>query len=213
MPDYQTKNYQEQGGDRRVVASGGSLDVESGGEIDVESGAALKIAGTDLTSEVAALSGVTATAAELNRAADVSARVVNLTAASLAITELLHDGKVITVNKADGSTLTLPVATGSGAHIIIFIGTTVSSSAVVVQAGDADDAFAGTAWMANDTDASVSGFEAAATDDTITLNGSTKGGIKGDRIELIDVAANTWSVQAFLQGTGSEATPFSSAVT
>jgi len=53
---YQPKVYREQGGNRQVIASGGSLDVESGGELDLESGGALKIAGT----------AVTATAAELN---------------------------------------------------------------------------------------------------------------------------------------------------
>lgn len=41
--------YMEVGGDRHVVASGGSFDVESGGEIDVESGGAFKLAGTQVT--------------------------------------------------------------------------------------------------------------------------------------------------------------------
>jgi len=55
---YTTGFYVQQGGDRAVVASGGSLDVESGGEIDVESGGSLKIAGT----------AITATATEINNA-------------------------------------------------------------------------------------------------------------------------------------------------
>lgn len=54
---YTTKFYVQQGGDRAVVASGGSLDVESGGEIDIESGGSLKLNGT----------AVTATAATINR--------------------------------------------------------------------------------------------------------------------------------------------------
>ena len=54
---YQPKTYREEGGDRHVIASSGSLDVESGGEIDIESGGALKIAGT----------AITATAAEINQ--------------------------------------------------------------------------------------------------------------------------------------------------
>lgn len=63
---YTPKVYREQGGDRQVVASGGSLDVESGAEIDIESGGALKIAGTALTG----------TAAELNKLAGVTAGTV-----------------------------------------------------------------------------------------------------------------------------------------
>lgn len=50
-----TKIYTENGGDRQVVASGGSLDIESGGELDLESGAALKIAGTQVSATAAEL--------------------------------------------------------------------------------------------------------------------------------------------------------------
>lgn len=75
-PTYQPKVYHEQGGDRVVAASGGSIDVESGGEIDIETGGALKIAGTDIAAELAAsVAGLTATDTEINNAADVSARV------------------------------------------------------------------------------------------------------------------------------------------
>jgi hypothetical protein len=52
---YTAKVYEQQGGERLVVASGGSLDVESGGEIDIESGGSLKIAGTALTTTAAEL--------------------------------------------------------------------------------------------------------------------------------------------------------------
>jgi len=47
-----------------VIGSGASLDVESGGEIDIESGGSLKLAGT----------AITATATEINAAADQSAQ-------------------------------------------------------------------------------------------------------------------------------------------
>lgn len=66
---YTTKFYVQQGGDRAVVASGGSLDVESGGEIDVESGGSLKLAGT----------AVTSTATELNKLAGISGDVITTT--------------------------------------------------------------------------------------------------------------------------------------
>ncbi|OGF05252.1 MAG: hypothetical protein A2W00_04705 [Candidatus Eisenbacteria bacterium RBG_16_71_46] len=66
MSTYQRKIYHEQGGDRQVVAAGGSIDVESGGELDVESGGALKLAGTQ----------VTATADEINKSGGVTAGTV-----------------------------------------------------------------------------------------------------------------------------------------
>lgn len=64
---YGPKVYHQQGGDRQVVASGGSLDVESGGEIDIESGGALKIAG----------SAVTATATQINKLVGAGATVAS----------------------------------------------------------------------------------------------------------------------------------------
>lgn len=175
---------------------------------------------TDATGEIGTLDVTTfkigsttvdATATEINRVADVSARVVNLTASTLSVTEASHDSKIITVNRAAGSTLTLPAATGSGARIKIFVGTTITSNNLVVQV-TGNDTMKGTCWMANDSDATVSAFETANDSDTITMNGSTKGGIIGDIIELEDVATDVWSVQIFCQGTGSEATPFSAAV-
>jgi hypothetical protein len=49
MGDYASKTYTEPGGDRQVIGSGGSLDVESGGELDIEAGGAFKIAGVAVT--------------------------------------------------------------------------------------------------------------------------------------------------------------------
>lgn len=154
---------------------------------------------------------ISASAAEIDRACDVSARIVNLTAASLALTELTHDGKVITINKADGTAITLPAATGSGAKFTLVIGTTITSSSTTIKVVG-NDIMTGVAVIANDTDASSSLFETAADSDTITLNGSTTGGIKGMIIELIDIAADTWLVKVLGSATGSEATPFSATV-
>jgi hypothetical protein len=68
---YAPKTYRTDGGDRHVIASSGSLDVESGGELDIESGGALKLAGTALT----------ATAAELNLSDNLPASVSFVAAA------------------------------------------------------------------------------------------------------------------------------------
>jgi hypothetical protein len=155
---------------------------------------------------------VVATAAEINRAADASSRIVDLTAATLSITEALHDGKIITVNKADGSTLTLPAATGSGARIRIFVGTTITSVGLVIQVADATDIMYGAITGAIDGGTTNNFWLTAADSDTITLNGTTKGGYIGDQIELIDVAANAWMVNGLLKQTGTEVTPFSAAV-
>lgn len=129
-----------------------------------------------------------------------------LQASGLAVPQL------VIVNAAAGLTLTLPAATGSGAMFRIVLGTTVTSNTVVVKVADATDTMAGQAWVAQDGGDTVVAFEAGATADTITLNGTTTGGFKGDMIELVDIAADQWAVQVRMAATGVEATPFSATV-
>jgi hypothetical protein len=153
---------------------------------------------------------VLATAKEIN-AADLSTRIVNLTAATLTLTPDLHDGKTITVNKADGSTITLSAATGSGARYRIIVGTTITSNNLVVQV-TTDDTMTGFALLGQDAADTAVLFETASTSDTITMNGTTKGGIKGDIIEIEDIASDLFHVRVMGSATGTEATPFSAAV-
>ena len=119
---------------------------------------------------------------------------------------------VLTVNAAAGLTLTLPAAAGTGDSYEIVVGTTVTSNNLVVQVANASDVMTGLCLIAQDAGDTSVAFETASTSDTITMNGSTKGGIKGDIIRLKDAAANLWSVNIVASGTGTEATPFSAAV-
>jgi len=166
----------------------------------------------DLTTLAIGGTNVTATAAEINRVADASGRIVDATAATLAVTEATHDGKVITLNRAAGIAVTLPAATGSGAKLHLIVGTTVTSNTSTVKVADATDVMTGTATMAQDAADTAVMFETAATSDTITFDGSTTGGIKGDSVELIDIASNLWWVRVMGSATGTEATPFSATV-
>ena len=175
--------------------------------------ATLEANGVRITSaELSVLDGITATTAELNRVADVSTRVVNVTTTPLAVTAAAHDSKIVTLNKADGIAVTLPAATGSGAKLQFIIGTTITSVGTTIKVADATDVMAGTALFAADAGDTAVMFETAATSDTITLNGSTTGGILGDSVELIDIAANLWWVRVVGSASGSEATPFSASV-
>jgi len=121
-------------------------------------------------------------------------------------------GTILTVNAAAGLTLTLPAAAGLGDMYRIVLGTTVTSNTVVIKVANSSDIMTGLALSAADGGSSVNGWETAASSDTITFDGSTTGGIKGDFIELIDCAANTWAVQVRSSSTGTEATPFSATV-
>lgn len=106
----QAKFHVEQGAERAVIKSGGSLDVESGGEIDVESGGSLKIAGT----------AVSASAATLNAAAigvaagyKVARGVVTPTATPQDVVTGLTTVVAVAVSLRDAPTLTHMFASGS----------------------------------------------------------------------------------------------------
>lgn len=152
-----------------------------------------------------------ATEAELNRAADVSARIVNVTAATVAIDAATHEGREITLNRAAGITATIPAATGSGARYHFIVGTTFTGNGIIQVTGD--DTMKGIAHVLQDGGDTSVAFETAADSDTITLNGTTTGGLVGADVTCIDIAADTWWVNVRTAATGSEATPFSAAVT
>ncbi len=140
-----------------------------------------------------------------------SQRLTDVTAATLAVTNETHAGQVITLNRAGGITVTLPAAVGNGARYRFIVGTTFTSSGII-QVANASDTMCGNALIYQDAADTVVGFEAGATADTITLNGTTTGGMKGADVEVIDVAANLFFVSVRSAATGTEATPFSAAV-
>lgn len=136
---------------------------------------------------------------------------INVTASTLTLTKD-HAGAVLTANRAAGITFTLPAASGTGRWYEIFTGTTITSNNLIVQVANATDIMAGYALLAQDSADTAVMFETASDSDTITMNGTTKGGIKGDFIKLRDVASGLWHVEVTGSATGTEATPFSAAV-
>lgn len=129
--------------------------------------------------------------------------------ASLTLDRDTHAGNVLKIDAAAGMTVTLPASTGKGDEYTIFVGTTVTSNSYVIQV-TGTDIFAG--GIALSTDIGGTNLLTAATTDTITMNGSTTGGLKGSFVKVKDVASGIWMLEGFLQCTGTEATPFSAAV-
>lgn len=115
----------------------------------------------------------------------------------------------IVLNAAAGLTLTLPEAKGSGMVFDIAVGTTVTSNSYVIDAGTNGGDFFGNATLLQDGADTVAAFEAAADNNTFTMNGSTQGGLKGGTIRLTDIGADEWLIEATSAATGTEATPFS----
>ncbi|MBX5206694.1 hypothetical protein [Rhizobium sp. NZLR11] len=137
---------------------------------------------------------------------------ISVTAATLTLNKPTHEGVVVVANRAAGITFTLPASSGSGCKYTVVVGTTITSNNLIIQVANSTDIMAGVALQAADGGSTVNGWETGATDDTITMDGSTKGGVKGDRIELEDYASGVWHVRILGAATGTEVTPFSSAV-
>lgn len=132
--------------------------------------------------------------------------------ANLTLTEAAHAGRTGVFDIASGATVTLPRATGSGAKYRFVCKTTVTSNNNIIQVANADDTFIGNVHNSADGGDTVVGFEVGSTSDTLTFNGSTKGGIAGDIIEIEDVAEGKFAVMVIGSATGTEATPASAAV-
>ena len=92
----------------------------------------------------------------------------------------------------------------------MFVKTTFTGSSTVKVVGN--DVMTGFAELLQDAADTVVAFETAADSDTITMNGTTTGGLLGTQIVLTDIAADLWAVSMVGAATGVEATPFSATV-
>lgn len=139
-------------------------------------------------------------------------RLANLTA-STTITQESHDGKTLLMGASGAAlTFTLPAALGTGAKYR-FVVSVVNTSNYVIQVANSTDVVSGSIWSTQDGGDTVVGWETAASSDTITLNGTTTGGVNiGDWIEVQDIKAGFFSVTGMMVSTGTEATPFSAGV-
>lgn len=169
------------------------------------------------TSYVGDIADLTASADELNRAADVSANAaIAANGDTLVVTADLHAGKVIQFGKASGTIVTLPAATGTGNIYRFVIGVTATSNANIIKVANATDVMNGSIVLQQDTDSdgTIKGWRADAGDDTMTFAGAAgTGGIVGGYIQCVDYKAGFWSCQGWTQsGGGSEVTPFSASV-
>lgn len=150
---------------------------------------------------------------------DAGLTSVNVTSATLTVTSALHAGRVMTLNRAAGIAVTLPTAIGSGAVYKFVVGTTFTGAASIAVA-DSSDYMIGTALLFQDGGDTTAGFSTANTgtlateSDTISLFGTAnaQGGIKGEVIEITDIATDIWHIRLVSDAGGTEATPFSAAV-
>lgn len=171
-----------------------------------------RIATLEASAPATNLTSLAATAAEINNACDVSARLVTIAdnTNTLALDATTHANRIVKVLDATLA-ITLPEATGTGNTYTILQGIAATSSTIVT-ADPANCGFHGFI-MGSDTDAAGNyNWVATGAQDTITFNGTSTGGKLYDWIRVTDVATDAWLLEGNIkQSGGSEATPLSSA--
>jgi len=128
--------------------------------------------------------------------------VVNITAETT-LTYADHVGRIMEINDADGA-VTLPTITSDtiGAKYTFFVGTDSTDCDIKT---DGTDKFLGSLSVAGTT---TKAFAPGATNDVISMNGTTTGGDKGSYVEITALATAEYLVQGVLIGSGTVATPF-----
>ena len=134
-----------------------------------------------------------------------------------------YAGKQIYYTSTAAATFTLPAVISTspsdptdpnqsnnyGATFEFVLSTTVTGN-FVVQVANASDTMVGTAILGSGTTALV--FSTLTASDTITLSGTTTGGVGGASVKATVVGANRYKVEVVSGATGAVATPFSAAV-
>ena len=148
-----------------------------------------------------------------------NAAVVSLTA-DTTLTVAAHAGKILTTNDADGK-FTLPsiVATAPGSDddpnqlnnlgaSFFFVVVTAATDMDIKT--DGTDKFVGGLYTGVNN-ATGKTFISGASNDVITLNGSTKGGLAGSIIKVTAMASAKYGVEGITLGSGTLVTPFADA--
>ena len=148
-----------------------------------------------------------------------NANVVSLTA-DTTLTVAAHAGKVLITNDADGK-FTLPsvVVTAPDADddpnqtnnlgaTFTFIVVTAATDMDILT--DGTDKFVGGLYTGVD-DATGKTFISGSSNDVITMNGSTKGGLAGSIVKVTAMASAKYAVEGLILGSGTIVTPFADA--
>lgn len=167
-----------------------------------------------LSTPISNVNDLTATPDEINAAADASSRVVPL-AVTTVLTAAAHENHTIAMSGA-GAARTFTLWSPAVGDRIRFVVAEVNTSNYLIKTESGTRVFKGLVIGQSATDSATDAprtWKTGSTDDTITLNGTTTGGVQiGDWIELECIVANTWAVRGMITQSGVEATPFSDTV-
>jgi hypothetical protein len=145
--------------------------------------------------------------------------VVSLTA-NTTITVASHAGKVLLCNDADGVftlpsiVVTEPTDKGDpnqlcnlGAQFTFIVVTAATDMDITT---DGTDKYVGGTYTGV-TDATGKTFISGASNDVITMNGTTKGGLAGSIVRCTAIASAKYAIEGIILGSGTLVTPFADA--
>ena len=149
--------------------------------------------------------------------------VVSLTA-NATLTVAAHAGRILTCNKADG-VFTLPsITSGSSSdvagtndyNVLSNLGCTytfwVETAATDMDIKtDGTDRFFGGLYIGVNNATGKTFISTSATNDVITQNGTTKGGLAGGWLQITAIASAAYYVKGTLLGSSTLVTPFADA--
>lgn len=157
--------------------------------------------------------------------------VISLAAASLTVDPAVHGGRMIYVNYTAGAcTITLPTVDASadspyagpgsdpsntsniGVVYTFFIAATNTNGIKIrTTSSTPGDLFIGSALLSTSAGTPNLYLPNGSSNDVISMNGTTTGGIAGSYLTVQAVAANKYLVNGVLVGSGTLATPFADA--
>jgi len=138
--------------------------------------------------------------------------VKSLTTATY-LAPVTESGTMYLLSRAAGVVVTLPVSADVGTFYDFMVETTVTSNLYQIITGTpASELMVGKIVRAATDDSNATlAYPALVGSNyvSVDMDGSTRGGIKGDSIRVTKINATTWEVYGNINATGVVATPFS----
>jgi hypothetical protein len=120
-----------------------------------------------------------------------------------------ESGSICVFDRAAGIVYTLPTAP-VGAYFDFMVTTTVTSNSYKIITAAGTELLVGTlSSVDTDTSDAMAGFSGNGSSHvSVTMNGSTTGGLIGTKIRFTCLSSTRWMVEGTNRGTGTVATPF-----
>ena len=122
----------------------------------------------------------------------------------------LESGSICLFDRAAGIVYTLPTTPTPGTYFDFIVVTTITSNAAKIITGSGTELLIGNIMNVDtDTSNAVAAWTGnGSTHISVSMNGTTTGGIRGMRLRFTCLSSTQWIVDGIVAGSGVVATPF-----